>query len=309
MTSPNLSSIMVVGSANSDVTYRMEYFPRAGETVLATARHDAPGGKGANQAVAIATLGLPVSFIFCVGEDEQGTEIIDALSKQSVNTNYVSKASSHRTGSALILVDKDGENSIVVHPGANAFLTPDAVDAAMAELKPDFILAQLEVPIETVIATAKACVGTFVLNPAPIPRELSALQIELLLRYCDILIPNRAELASLADMPIPQTLDEIRECAKKLEFSGTLVVTLGADGALIFPDSPQGESIHMPAPKVGARDTSGAGDAFCASLVSALYVGFTLLDAVQRACEFASWSTTQVGAQVSTSHGFTLSKV
>jgi len=306
MTSAQLSSIVVVGSVNSDVTYRMQDLPRAGETVLAAERHDAPGGKGANQAVAIASFGIPVSFVFCVGEDDQGAELVDLLRARGVNTDHVSRVSNQRTGSAIIMVDEHGENSIVVHPGANHRLTPSSVCSVMAELKPDIVLAQLEIPADTLIAAAKAHSGTFVLNPAPIPRELSTDQIRSLLEYSDILIPNRSELASLTGMPVPQDLDQIRECATKLEFIGTLIVTLGADGALFFPDTPQGEPVQIPAPVVTSLDTSGAGDAFCASLVSSLHRGHSLIEAVTHACKFASWSTTQLGAQVSPGHGFTL---
>lgn len=306
MTSAQFSSIVVVGSVNSDVTYRMQDLPRPGETVLAVERHDAPGGKGANQAAAIASFGVPVSFVFSVGQDDEGVQLVDSLASRGVSTDHVSRVDNVRTGSAIILVDTHGENSIVVHPGANYHLTPASVISAITEIAPAIVLAQLEVPAETVISAARNHFGTFVLNPAPIPRNLSFDHMKSLLEHSDILIPNRSELASLTGRPVPKSLEETIECAAQLEFFGTLIVTLGADGALLFLGSPQGEAIHVLAPVVTALDTSGAGDAFCASLVSSLHEGHALIDAVTHACDFASWTTTQLGAQVQPGHGFTL---
>ncbi|MDE1047211.1 MAG: ribokinase [Candidatus Nanopelagicales bacterium] len=307
MKSAQSSPIVVVGSVNFDVTYNMPELPLAGETVLASGRRDAPGGKGANQAVSIASYGLPVSLVFCVGDDNQGGKLVDLLKLRGVDTSHVFQATNQATGSAIILVDEHGENSIVVDPGANYSLTPDAASSAISKIQPEFVLAQLEVPVEAVIAAARANAGTFILNPAPIPRDLSTDQIKSLLEHSDILVPNRSELASLTGMPVPQSSHQIHECVAKLEFSGTLIVTLGADGALLFPDAQQVQSIQIPAPQVTATDASGAGDAFCASLVACLQTGKSLIEAVTHACKFASWSTTQIGAQVSPEHGFTLS--
>lgn len=304
MTNPKHTPIVVVGSVNSDVTYHVTSLPLPGETVLASQRHDAPGGKGANQGAAIASFGIPVSLIAAVGSDEQGDHLIDSLTNKGVNTDHVEALSGERSGSAIILVDDKGENSIIVHAGSNLALSPESAANSIKALKPSYVLAQLEVSIETVIAAAAEHEGTFILNPAPIPSDISPAHVSQLLSVAHILIPNRSELARLANMPEPTTTASVIECARKLDFQGTLIVTIGSQGALLFADSPHSDPLHISAPTVNAIDTSGAGDAFCGAFVSSLYLGYSLVDSVTRACEFAGWTTTQIGAQVPRDHEF-----
>lgn len=306
MTSHNPVDVIVVGSINADVTYNMRQLPAPGETVLSHNKHDAPGGKGANQSVAIASFDIDVAFVAAVGHDEQGFAMIESLGSRGVRTSHIFQLHGSRTGSAVILVDAMGENSIVVHPGANHDLSPESVFTTMEEIEASVVLAQLEVPIESVLAAARSHVGTFVLNPAPISADISTDQIKSLLEHADILVPNRSELAALVGMAVPSTLQEVRECAIKLDFLGTLIVTLGSDGALLFIDSPRSEPLHVPSPEVSAIDTSGAGDAFCGALVASLVKGHSLVESVVNACAFASWTTTQIGAQVSRGHGFSV---
>lgn len=309
MSNPKHSPIVVVGSVNSDVTYCVAALPLPGETVLASQRHDAPGGKGANQCAAIASFGIPVSLIAAVGADEQGAQLIDTLNHKGVDTSQMEILTGERSGSAIILVDDHGENSIVVHAGSNLKLSADSATTSIKTLQPTYVLAQLEVSVDTVIAAANAHEGTFILNPAPIPSNITSEKTSQLLATAHILIPNRSELGRLANLPEPTTTSDVIECARKLDFQGTLIVTIGSQGALLFADSPHNDPIHIRAPIVNAIDTSGAGDAFCGAFVSSLHSGYTLVDSVTRACEFASWTTTQIGAQVPPDHNFAFSLV
>lgn len=289
-------AVAVVGSINADVTYALERLPLPGETALSSSRHDAPGGKGANQAVALSALGVAVDMVGAVGSDDQGSGLVGHLGSRGVNCDSVFTTPGFPTGSAVILVAANGENSIVVDAGANHALSSEHVEHYFAQHSPAVVIAQLEIPLSTVLSAATHATGTFVLNPAPMPpnsAELSAL-----IDACDILVPNRTELASLTDSPVPHNPTEVIAAARKLTAEAQLVVTLGADGALVFPEGPHGPAIEVAAPAVTAIDASGAGDAFCAALVAGLLHGKDLVAASEYACDFASWTTTQIGAQV-----------
>lgn len=287
--------VAVVGSVNADTTYQLAHLPVPGETILSTDRLDAPGGKGANQAVALATLGIGVDFVAAVGPDDTGRALLAGLESRGVGTESVAVVD-RPTGSAVIYVAESGENSIVVHPGANAGLSAQHVSDYLTTHRPHVIMAQLEVPLETVLAAFVAGEALAVLNPAPMPVRTPLLNQ--LISATDILVPNRTELAALAGEDVPTTASEVIACARKLTFGGSLVVTLGSDGALVFPDGVQGGAVEVPAPSVNAVDTSGAGDAFCAALVAGLRRDKNLVEAAQFAVEFAAWTVTQRGAQV-----------
>ena len=288
--------VAVVGSINADATYSVEQLPQPVETVLSTGRHDAPGGKGANQAVALAALGVSAHMLGAVGNDDAGVRIVSHLESRGVHCGSIAATDKVPTGSAVILVSGSGENSIVVDAWANKSLESKHVEKYFSENSPAVVMAQLEVPLAAVAKAAVLAPGTFILNPAPMPAvspELSAL-----IQACDILVPNRTELATLAGTSLPQNISEVISAAKRLNFEGKLVVTLGSEGALVFPDGISGESVKVDAPKVAAIDSSGAGDAFCAALAAGLLHGKDLVGATKYACEFASWTTTQIGAQV-----------
>lgn len=290
------AEVAVVGSVNADITFQLRSLPLPGETVLSSGRHDAPGGKGANQAAALAALGTPVELIASVGDDNPGLEIISHLQSRGVDCTSVSLSPELPTGSAVILVSSGGENSIVVDAGANGALTPELVNAYFSDHKPAIVLAQLEVSVETILRAAELAPEIFVLNPAPIPP--SSPELKRLIGKCDILVPNRSELASLVDCPVPQNTEDVVSTARLLDYSGQLVVTLGADGAVVFPRGVAADYIVVAAPRVESVDSSGAGDAFCAALVTGILNGENLVDACHFACNFASWTTTQIGAQV-----------
>jgi len=280
-------SIVVVGSCNVDFIVPVAGLPAPGETVLGRDHLRAPGGKGANQAVAAARLGSPVTFVGCVGDDELAATIRGALVESGVDLTWLHEVPDTPSGIALITVADGGENTIAVSPGANARLGPAQLDAGLLS-SAAVLLAQLEVPLDAVSAAVEAAGGTVLLNPAP-ARSLPA---ELLARV-DVLIPNRSELGVLADAPEPTTIDEAAAMAKSLTGPSAVVVTLGADGALVVAD----EVEHVPAVPVDAVDATGAGDAFCGALADALARGSSLLAATRWAVRVAAVSTTQRGAQ------------
>ena len=293
---PDSADVAVVGSINADVTYILEHLPLPGETALSTRRHDAPGGKGANQAVALSALGVSVDMVGAVGSDGQGRSLVESLRQRGVGCEAVATTEDLPTGSAVILVSSSGENSIVVDAGANGAVSPEQVDSYFDGRSPRIVMAQLEIPLATVLRAAHATQETFILNPAPMPAYSEDLRE--LINACDILVPNRTELAALAGTAVPESLHDVIATARELPFDGQLVVTLGADGAVVFPDGIAGEAVSVKAPQVTARDASGAGDAFCAALAAGLLRGKDLVGASDYACEFASWTTTQIGAQV-----------
>lgn len=277
-----------MGSINHDITVVTPRLPEPGETILGTSHYSGGGGKGANQAVASARLGSRVAMVGRVGDDEHGNALRDALIAEGIDVSGIGLDRETPTGVAVITVDEHAENTVVVSPGANADFLPrhlrrDIVgDAAV-------VLAQLEVPLETVLATADICAGTFLLNPAP----AAALPADLVERV-DVLIPNRSELATLSGSAEPESVASAIAAVRRLGRIGATVVTLGRDGALLVAD---GDAHHFPAPKVDAVDPTGAGDAFCGALAHSLSRGLDLGRAVERAVIAGAIATTRKGAQ------------
>ncbi|HEX9063629.1 MAG TPA: ribokinase [Streptosporangiaceae bacterium] len=268
-------TVTVVGSLNADLTLPVPHLPRPGETVLAAGQaHLAFGGKGANQAVAAAAFGGQVALIGRVGDDENGRAILADLSRQRVDARRVLVADGERTGTATIAVDPGGENLILVDPGANRRLTPaDVTPAALGT--PAVLLVQLEIPVPTVqAAVSGASPQTLVvLNPAPAVPVGRAV-----LGRVDILVPNRSELGLLAGTEVPGTLAGIAELARRVAGRADVVVTLGADGALVVPGD-RGQPVHIAAPVTEAVDGTGAGDCFCGCLAVLLAEGATTVAA------------------------------
>jgi ribokinase len=283
-------SVAVVGSLNLDLVIRVAELPGPGETVSGGDLFRNPGGKGANQAVAAARLGRRVAMVGCVGDDQAGHELLASLEAAGVDGSRVRVVEGVPSGTACITVSEDGENQIVVSPGANARLTPDDVAAAAAVRSAAVTLLQLEVPLETVAAAARTAGGRVVLNPAPV----RALPAELLGRI-DVLVPNRVELARLAGGPVPRTVEQAAELAGRLG-ARAVVVTLGADGALVVED---GRAGHVAAVPVRPVDTTAAGDAFCGGLADALAGGAGLQEAARRAVRVAAAACLRPGAQAS----------
>jgi ribokinase len=283
--------IAVVGSANLDVVVPVDRHPQPGETVLGGDHFRACGGKGANQAVAAARLGAQVAFVGQVGDDDPGQELLAALVDAGVDIAHVGGRPDPPGGLALSAGPPTGYNTLGVTPGANARLGATEIDAAGESLRSsDMVLVQLEVPLEAVRAAATAATGTVILNPAPATALLADL-----LDSVDILVPNRTELARLADQPVPATIAEVEQVLAALPQPERIVVTLGADGVLVR----DGELHHLPPHAVEPVDATGAGDAFCGALAVALVEGSGLLDAARAANAAAAVAVTRPGAQPS----------
>jgi ribokinase len=283
-------SVTVVGSLNEDVLVTVDRLPGRGETVVGSAVTVAPGGKGANQAAAAGRLGGRVAMVGRVGADPAGDRQRAALAAAGVDVDLVRSTPGELTGTATIPVEVDGgENLIVVVPGANAALKPADVDVAEVR-RATVVLLQLETPLETVRAAAEAAAGIVVLNPAP-PRPLPAD----LLALVDVLVPNEHELLRLTGAaegrPGPAAL---AERARGLG-TGSVVVTMGARGALFVPA--EGDVVLQAPPAVEPVDTTGAGDCFCGALAQSLARGDLPAEAVRYAVAAAASSTTGPGAR------------
>ncbi|HJM29103.1 MAG: ribokinase [Acidimicrobiales bacterium] len=284
--------IAVVGSCNLDLVVNVENIPKVGQTVLGGDLSRIPGGKGANQAVAAARLGYRSSMIGRVGDDETGIFLRECLEKDGVETTSLLVTAETPSGIAMIAVQNDGDNSIVVSPGANAHLTPEDIAEAQTVSNATIVLTQAEIPIETVLAAARNAKGTFVWNPAPAPEEIVPLE---LLDLVDVLIPNQTELSLLAGTGAIDSVEKAVEAARTLPCA-SVVVTLGADGAVVVVNN---DAVHVPAPKVNPIDTTGAGDAFCAALCGGLSQGSDFVAAVSEAVRVGAATTLVAGAQSS----------
>ena len=285
--------IAVVGSANLDLVVEVLRVPLVGETVLGGDLARIPGGKGANQAVAAARLGRAVAMIGRVGDDEGGQILRNALETDGVDTSHLTTTPEVPNGVALIAVGADGDNTIVVSPGANNRLSVADVEAASDVLGAAAVtLVQLEVPLDAIVAAAEVAGGTVVLNPAPAPS--TPLPAELL-EAVDVIVPNQTELALLTGHEGPVDVATAADLAARLPVP-TVVVTLGALGALAVAE---GSATHIAAPVVDPVDTTAAGDSFCGALADALVRKESIVDAVRWAVRVGAATTLRSGAQPS----------
>lgn len=289
-----MPNIIVVGSLNADLVVRAPRFPQPGETISGEDLKIIPGGKGANQAVAAARQGTQTAMVGRVGNDSFSPELINNLKQNGVDTSHVQVDPDSATGTATIIVDANGQNSIVLSPGGNGQVTSaDVEQVSFGEAQ--LLLLQLEIPLETVLAAAKRARQNglrVVLNPAParaLPDELLAL--------ADFLVPNESELSLLTGLPVSD-IQSAENAAKTLLARGisNVIVTLGANGALLVN---QDGTKHIPSYAVNVVDTTAAGDAFIGGFASALLQNKSMEDAVRYGCACGALAATKFGAQPS----------
>ncbi|MEI6578777.1 MAG: ribokinase [Eubacteriales bacterium] len=287
--------ITVVGSLNMDLVVNTPRIPVLGETILGSDFFTAPGGKGANQAVAAAKLGGSVLMVGCVGNDIFGKELLENLSKNNVDVENVKLIDKTPTGITMITV-KDGDNFIIVDPGANSKLLPVMIESIEELIKESFIaVIQLEIPFETVEKTinlAKKHGTKVLLNPAParkIPDEL--------FKKIDIITPNEKECEFLTGIPI-NSIDDAKTALHILRKSGIsqVIITMGSEGVVYNNEE---TALHKPAYDVKPVDTTAAGDSFTGALAVALSEGKSIDDAVDFANIVGALTVTKSGAQKS----------
>ncbi len=288
-----MNQILVVGSLNADLVARAPRFPQPGETISGEDLRVIPGGKGANQAVAAARLGANVSLLGRVGNDNFGDFLLENLKQNRVDSSLVQRDDSS-TGTAIIIVDSNGQNSIVLSAGANGNVSIADVDNSPFT-NYQLLLLQLEIPLPAVLRAAQRAKENnvrVILNPAPaqqLPDELIAL--------ADYIIPNETELSLLTSQKI-EDIPSAESAARDLLGRGArnVIVTLGSKGALLV-NSETSKQIHTF--KVEVVDTTAAGDAFIGGFATSLLENKSLEEAVRFGCACGALATTKFGAQPS----------
>jgi len=288
-------SIIVVGSINADLAVQVHRHPKPGETLMGSGGTITPGGKGANQAVAAALQGASVRFVGAVGNDAYATPALRCLTKPGVDLTGINHVED-TTGLAVIAISADGENTIIVISGANAWVDAEAVKQHATDIAAaDIVLLQGEIPAEGFQAAVDAATHRVVINLAPVvPVDRDALL------QADPLMANEHEAALVLQQLGHEVAEEDSKNPEKLAADlldagfASVVLTLGAAGALVA--TPEGSEL-VPSPKVTAVDTTGAGDAFAGALVARLDAGDSLLDAAHHAVRVAAYAVTGRGAQ------------
>ncbi len=290
-----MKKILVIGSSNIDITATVDHFPLIGETILGSSLSYAYGGKGANQAIACGKLSGDITFLSCVGFDNNGREIVEYLSKHNVNTSHIKFSKDKPTGSAIINVDKNGDNQIIVVQGANLDCDSEYIESKEFLFREaDYILLQLEIPIKAVekaIELSAKYNKQVILNPAPANSELN----KELYKHITYMTPNEKECMVMAKGCNDDSIDN----ARKLRKMGVknVIVTLGSKGSMLYKD--EHNIINVCANKVKAIDTVAAGDCYNGAFVTALSKGMEEKEAMEYASLASAIAVTRKGAQES----------
>ncbi|KZB69253.1 ribokinase [Thalassospira lucentensis] len=288
-------TIAIVGSSNIDFAARVAELPKPGQTVSAKDYITGPGGKGCNQAVAVARLGQKPVFISKIGNDVLGRSLIDTLKIEGFDTNQLIQTTDAQTGTALISIDDAGENIITVAGGANMTMSRADIREKQVFLEHcDYLLVQLECPVVAVACAmkyARDAGATIILDPAPVPDRVV---LRDLMALTDIVTPNSSECFAMTGI-LPENLETAHQAAEKLREMGAriAIIKMGSKGAF-YSDGDQ--SGIVPPFDVSAIDTVAAGDCFNGGLAVALHEGRPLRDAVRFACATGALATTRYGA-------------
>lgn len=288
-------TIAIVGSSNIDFAARVAELPKPGQTVSAKDYITGPGGKGCNQAVAVARLGQKPVFISKIGNDVLGRSLIDTLKIEGFDTNQLIQTTDAQTGTALISIDDAGENIITVAGGANMTMSRADIREKQVFLEHcDYLLVQLECPVVAVACAmkyARDAGATIILDPAPVPDRVV---LRDLMALTDIVTPNSSECFAMTGI-LPENLETAHQAAEKLREMGAsiAIIKMGSKGAF-YSDGDQ--SGIVPPFDVSAIDTVAAGDCFNGGLAVALHEGRSLRDAVRFACATGALATTRYGA-------------
>lgn len=291
-----MKNIVVIGSSNTDMVVKTSHLPAGGETVLGGTFFMNAGGKGANQAVAAARYGNRVVFVAKTGDDLFGKQVLKSLEQDNIVTDYVFVDKENPSGVALITIDSEAENCIVVASGANMALSPADIDVASEEIRnADVLLMQLESPVETVTYAAKMAAEAgvpVILNPAPAPAEPLS---EELLKNLYLITPNRSEASRLSGIEV-KDMESAYRAAKAIRDMGPkcVIITLGSEGSLLDDGA---MPMRVEALKVEAVDTTAAGDTYNGVLASVIAEGRSLIEAMREANVAAAISVTRMGAQ------------
>lgn len=292
-----MKKILIIGSLNMDMVIGMKDMPVVGETVLGGNPTYIPGGKGANQAYAVGSLGGNAAMLGCLGNDSHGRALLENMKKSGIDCSGLSMLEQYPTGMAVIYVNEEGNNSIVVISGANRACDVEYLKAYDEMIcASDYVIFQMEIPCETVfygIGRAKELGKTVILNPAPAPENLP----DEILAKVDYLTPNETEIVKITGKP-DETMENIQMGAQELFRKGVknILVTLGSQGAMLVNE----EGVHRyPTKKVDPVDTTAAGDCFNAAFVVGLSEGMTDAEAIQFANTASCIAVTRNGAQSS----------
>ena len=291
----NSNPIFVIGSINTDMVAMTEVLPSPGETVMSKEFMMTAGGKGANQAVAAARMGGDVTMIGRLGNDVFAEQSIKRLKSENINCEFITKDTEKASGVALISVDQNGENHIVVAPGANETLTKERLGSVLSQI-PDnaIVMMQLEIPLESVVSVIEFCKKSdkkIILDPAPAKNLTPEFTKSLYM-----ITPNETEATAMTGVKI-KDLRDVKKAAIKLLGSGSqyVLITMGANG--VYLASQNDEFEYITSPKVTTIDSTAAGDCFNGTLAVSLSQGLSVFEAAKKACRAASISVTRKGAQ------------